>query len=453
MRGQYSIGALAEALSRVRSSLEGASTGSRLARGAMWSITGAGVSRVFAVLASVVTARILEREGFGRLGVLQATLAMFQTFAGAGMGATATKYVAEFRFTDPQKAGGIALLSQWVGGGTAAIIGGLLWTYSSYVAGTYLGDPSLAKLLEVASIGLVFATLNGAQNGALAGLGAFDALARVGIVSGIGSLIFSVVGVLYWGLDGAVWALVASAVFQWALTAVATRAAFQGAGIFPEWRRARAQHRVVWAFALPAVLSGIMVSPINWWATAMLARQPNGLAEIGGLSAATQWLALIAFIPGRISAVTMPMLSERLGQGDRGGATAVLKLSLLANALVVIPLVMGVALLSKVIMGVYGHDFSDAWLCLVIVALTGGIIVMASPFGDLIAASGRMWIGFAMNAGWAAAFLALLYLLKAGLPLTAVSVAGARFAAYVLHAGWVAWYGRRQLSGQGSTTH
>ena len=83
----------------------------RFTLGIVWSLAGAVVSRGFLLAASIVCARFLGKDGFGALGMIQSTAGMFGIFAGLGLGLTATKYVAEFRRQDPEKAGRILALS------------------------------------------------------------------------------------------------------------------------------------------------------------------------------------------------------------------------------------------------------------------------------------------------------------------------------------------------------
>ena len=74
--------------------LQGSSVNERLARGAFWSIAGAVASRAIGLCASILVARLLGKERFGELGIVQGTIEMFGTFAGFSMGFTATKHVA-----------------------------------------------------------------------------------------------------------------------------------------------------------------------------------------------------------------------------------------------------------------------------------------------------------------------------------------------------------------------
>jgi O-antigen/teichoic acid export membrane protein len=61
---------------------------------------------------------MLGKTGYGELGMIQTTVGMFGVFAGFGLGVTATKHVAEFRRSDPARAGRIIGLSSVFAVGT-----------------------------------------------------------------------------------------------------------------------------------------------------------------------------------------------------------------------------------------------------------------------------------------------------------------------------------------------
>jgi O-antigen/teichoic acid export membrane protein len=77
--------------------------GYRLASGVFWSTAGAVISRGLMLAAWVLVARMLGKTGYGELGMIQSTVGMFGVFAGFGLGLTATKHVAEFRRSNPDK--------------------------------------------------------------------------------------------------------------------------------------------------------------------------------------------------------------------------------------------------------------------------------------------------------------------------------------------------------------
>jgi hypothetical protein len=94
--------------------VEASDIGTRLSRGIFWSMAGSVISRGLMLCATVLVARMLGKTVYGELGMIQSTVGMFGVFAGFGLGLTATKHVAEFRQSDPERAGRIIGLSGYV---------------------------------------------------------------------------------------------------------------------------------------------------------------------------------------------------------------------------------------------------------------------------------------------------------------------------------------------------
>jgi len=152
-----------------------------------------------------------------------------------------------------------------------------------------------------------------------------------------------------------------------------------------------------------------MVTPVNWACNALLVNQPDGYEEMGIFSAANQWYIMLLFLPGLLGGVVLPVLSERLGQKETKQSLKTMVLAIKVNALLVLPLVLIASIASPYIMGLYGDGFRSGWPTLVVVLLTTGMHAVQSPIGQIIAASGKMWIGFLMNSGWAIIYLTCTY--------------------------------------------
>ena len=92
----------------------------RFARGAFWALLGTAIAQGLHLVSSLAVARLLGKVGFGELGMINSTVGMFGVFAGLGLGLTATKYIAELRLRDPERAGrilGLSYLMAMVSGG------------------------------------------------------------------------------------------------------------------------------------------------------------------------------------------------------------------------------------------------------------------------------------------------------------------------------------------------
>ena len=149
--------------------VESSDIGVRLVSGSFWSFSGAVVSRLLSLAAFVVIARVLGKEQYGQFGVVQSTISMFAVFAGFGLGQTATKYIAELRTTDPQRAGRIMGLAGLVALLTGVAFAAFLFIFAPWLAKTTLAAPELAPALRIGAFLLLFEAMNGAQVGALAG--------------------------------------------------------------------------------------------------------------------------------------------------------------------------------------------------------------------------------------------------------------------------------------------
>jgi O-antigen/teichoic acid export membrane protein len=379
----------------------------RFAVGAFWSVFGAVISRGFLLATSVVCAWSMGKEGFGALGMIQSTAGMFGVFAGLGLGITATKYVSEFRRQDPTKAGRILALSAFAAFIWGSVITGLLILLAPFLAEHVLAAPQLAKPLAIGSGLVFFGAINGAQTGALAGFEAFKSIARVNIFAGVASFPLIVLGVWRGGLQGAIWGSVAALGINWALNNRALRRECANAAIsyqFAGWRR---ELGILHRFSLPAFLGSILVVSAIWACNALLARQPQGYAELGLYAAADKWRVAIVFVPTYVFAMVVPVLSNLHGESDGAGFRTVFRATLQLNASLALLAAIGVAAFAAPIMAVYGKSFRGGQPVLIVLALSAIAEVLNAILGQPLIAARQMW--------WRFGFDVLLFAVLVGL--------------------------------------
>ena len=414
--------------------LENSPIGLRLARGMFWSLAGALISRGLMLVAGIVVARLLGKAGYGELGIIQSTIGMFGVFAGFGLGLTATKHVAEFRQSDPDRAGRIIGLSSLFATGTGGLMSLGLFIFAPWLAEHTLNAPHLAGVLRIGALILFVSALNGAQTGALSGFEAFKTIAYVNLFVGLLSFPILIAGAYLGGLTGAIWAMAINLCFNWVFNRLALVRETRRYRVPFTFRNCGAEWPILWKFSLPAAMAGSLVGPVNWICNALLVNQPDGYGEMGIYNAANQWYAMLMFLPGLLGGVVLPVLSERLGRNDTNQSTKTMFLAIKVNALFVAPLVLIAGVASPYIMSLYGKGFTNGWLTLVVVLITASLVSINAPVGQIIAASGRMWVGFLMNLGWAFVFIFLTY---SFLEMGALGIASARLGAYLLHTIWV----------------
>jgi O-antigen/teichoic acid export membrane protein len=349
--------------------IEASPLGYRLARGAFWSLSGALIARGLGLLASIFVARVLGKVGFGELGIIQSTLGMFGIFAGFGLGMTATKFIAQYRITDQEKAGRIRALSSafaWVSSSITSVI---LFFMAPWLAEHTLSAPQLTGVLRIGSLYLLLTAVNGAQIGALSGFEAFKTIAKTSLWAGLVNFPLIIGGVYLKGLTGAVWGMVIAAGFNWLFNHIAIRAESAKCGVPYTYAGCWTERSVLWKFALPALISGLFLVPTEWALNALLVNQPDGYAQMGLFNAAKQWHIIILYLPNTLSNITLPILSNLLAENKKEQYNQMIISNAVLLSGIAIAIAAPVSIFSRTIMSSYGSGFSEGWGVLVAVAV------------------------------------------------------------------------------------
>jgi O-antigen/teichoic acid export membrane protein len=419
--------------------IEASDVGSRLARGVFWSMAGSVISRGMMLCATVLVARMLGKTVYGELGMIQSTVGMFGVFAGFGLGMTATKHVAEFRQSDPERAGRIIGISGLFAMGTGGVMALGVLVFAPWLAEHTINAPHLAGVLRIGALILFINALNGAQTGALSGFEAFKSIAHVNLFVGLISFPVLVCGTYFGGLTGAVWALAVNLCFNWLLNHIALRKEAQRYRVPFSLRNCCQEWSVLWKFSLPAALSGALVGPVNWACGALLVNQTGGYGEMGIFSAANQWRIAILFIPSMLGQVILPLLSNLSGESAERQYKKVLVLNVCLNFCIALAIVLPLTLFADFIMDAYGPDFDKGANVLRVLSFSAVLVAVNSVVGQAIISKGKMWMGFTFNALWAITLLVVgIVLLHKGYG--ALGLAYATFIAYVFHTVWQSLY-------------
>ncbi len=382
-----------------------ASLQSRFARAAAWSLIGAALSRGLTLVSSVICGRILTTTGFGELGMIQSTVGMFSVVAGLGLGMTATKYVAEHRTENPQKAGRLLALTSAMAAISGAAMALALVLLAPVLAQKSLAAPKLAAPLALAAGMLLFGAINGAQTGALSGLEAFKTIARVNLWSGLFSFPLIVTGVWFWGLNGAVAGLVLSGAVNCLFNNIAIRRECSKAQVPYIFVGCLQELPVLWRFSLPAFLAGTIQGPIIWLANTMLVRQPGGYGELGIVNAAQQIRIMLFLIPATAFAPVLPILSHLGDRQNSDDASGLVRQVTILACLFLFPVAIMLSVIAPWVLGIYGPDFSAKPQILIWAMGTLMINAIGIAIGQIIFSSGRAWIGLLVNGCWAVVFL------------------------------------------------
>jgi len=417
----------------------------RITRGAFWSLVGEVAVKGFTLASSIVVARLLGREGFGTFGMLQSTLGMFGVLAGLGLGSTATKYVAQYRKTEPERAGAITYLALTIGALTAGVMIVACIVMAPWLADSTLKRPELSGLLMVGSLMLAGLVIGGVLNATLSGFEAFRALTHVKIWQGVFGALSAVLLVWFWGVQGAIVALVITATFGLLVSALAVRRQFRLGQIPTVWgKQVWREWPVLHRFAIPALVSSLLVMPTIWATNAMLVQQPDGYGELGLFNAANQWRTLVVFLPALLANAMLPVLSETYARTDRTEFTQAISINLRATWIVALPMTMLVIALGPELSLLFGKQFLGMEEMIPPLMVSCLLMLISTPTGAALAGAGKMWVGALMNFGWALALVFFAWLLVPRFG--GVGLAYAYACAYLAHFAWTMSYAEIRLT-------
>jgi O-antigen/teichoic acid export membrane protein len=375
---------------RALSAAPGDSIARHFAIGAFWALVGAVVSRGLTLASSVVAGRLLGTTGFGEIGMIQSTQGLFGIVAGAGLGLAATKFVAEFRSTDPARTGRCATLATTIALVSGTVMALVLLALSGVMASSVLRAPHLTVELQVATGLVLFGTINGVQTGALVGFGDFRTLAVLSGIRGLCLCALLIVGITLGGVLGGVIGLVLTEAIAVLANHVALRRILPAPVAGRAGRAAWSELMLMSRFSGLSLLGSICTMSAMWFANLMLVAQPDGYASLGIFNAAERWRQLLLFLPASFSPVILTSLSNLHGRNDPESYRRLFGLNLAVSVGVVVIPSIGIVLWAPSAMGLFGDEYRAGGMTLVILAASSVVVVLNNLLGQVLVSRGAM---------------------------------------------------------------
>ena len=358
-------------------------------------------------IASIFVARILTPVGFGELGIVRSMANMFALYAGFRLGTTASKHVAQYRHTNPDKVARILRLTLVLSGFFCAISALFLLFGAQYLAIVWLDNEALIWPLRLCSVFMFYQSYSAVREEILVGTENFNAFAKVNIVKGILTIFLFTPGAYFWGVSGAIGGLGLAAIGSYFVLSYYIKKALSDLKIpvkvgFSEWKT---ELPLLWTFALPGLLVGIlMVTMILVGKILLIGFEQDGYTQLGQFEAANQWRTVILFVPGIFSRVAMPILAETYERDRDKEFNEATSLQFNIIMFVTLPLTVSVILLSPVLILVFGSSYSDATQIMPVLMASIFFLALNQSLSRVQDGGGRRWQNLAMYIMWAVTF-------------------------------------------------
>lgn len=374
-------------MSNLRSALRPYSS---LARGFLWTSAGSIAAQVLGLLSGIIAARWLGKSQFGELSLIRSTVLMLAVFAGSGLSVTVSKYVSELRDSDPERCGRVIVFVSKVAIGLGILVVGVSVLYAPELVQHTIGSTHLAVAFQLGLFLVLLYIFSAIQHGVLVGLESFRPLAFLIAVEACITLAGTAIGARHGLLVECLVGIVIAAVLNVILRSWVARSRIRQRGIVIRWGEKFSDPSLLWKFALPSILVGVMIWPFEWVSRLFIARTPNGMDELGIFAAAYSWGVMVLFLPSQIASPSLPILSNLYSKGDRRGFLRTASMTLLLALISGIAVALILAASSDLIIEFYGESFANArgvLFVLLIAYATASISVL----GSIFAACGRVW--------------------------------------------------------------
>jgi O-antigen/teichoic acid export membrane protein len=369
---------------------QGTSLGRILALGAFWTLFGAVVSRGLTLIGSVIAGRILGTSGFGEVTMIQSTQGLFGVLASAGLGLAATKFVAEFRTINPLRASRCVALATSIAVVSGAVVAAILCVFAGPIADRVLSASHLTTELRVATLLVFFGTINGVQMGAVVGYGDFRIAAILTCVRGVGLCFLLIAGIELGGVMGGVIALVVTEAVAVLANHVALQRLFPQGAVWHDRAAAWTDLKAMRRFSIFSLAGSVLLMAAMWFSNVLLVAEPDGYSALGIFNAADRWRQVLLFVPASFSPLVLSLLSNLHGNNDAGAYRRLFGVNLWINAAVVIVPSIGLALVATPAMGLFGVEYRNGWMTLVILSASALAVVMNNILGQILISQGAV---------------------------------------------------------------
>ncbi len=372
-------------------------------RGAGWLFASSFIERVAALVQTVLIARALGIEDYGRYALIFSTIGLLTPVVGLQLPYAVIYFVSRYQAQDPARAGAIVLLGRRLTLVTtvAAVAVALLlpaplsrWIFATdgYGWPVILGA---VILLAGVQAGLSDTLLQASER--------FRTLAIARLSSATLSLVALLVVVFLSPSLTAVMAAVAgAALFRLATVAIPARTIAARLVAHTDFRQALAASSAILHFSLPSGLLSMVIGYAMWIGNYYLTRDPHGFRDLAVINTGVQWRSPILMVMASLSSAIVPMLGRYLGADDHAQSARLQRYHILLNvgtALVFSVVAIGA---SSLILGLYGHDFrgQNFLFSLFLLALVPTAYVTARQ--QELVAGGRMWMQLVLFVPFAA---------------------------------------------------
>ncbi|WP_066661484.1 MULTISPECIES: oligosaccharide flippase family protein [unclassified Sphingomonas] len=421
--------------------LLGASPIATWLRGAGWIFGSSMVERVAALVQTILIARAIGVDDYGRYGLLLSTIALASPIASLQLPYSVISIVSRFSERDPERAGAVMLLADRLTWGLTLAFLALCLVWPAGLSSWLLGESQHGWAVIFSGIILLTSVQAGLSDALLQAKQEFRVLALARSWTAAAAFMLLVPVALFAPSLNYVMAAVAAAnLLRLLAVAIPARSHRRALRTGISLRGAFAHADLLLSFSLPSGLLAVVQGVAAWIGNYALSRVPSGFTDLAVINTGAQWRLPVLMVLTALASAVLPMLGASIGAGRAHDTERLQRYNLLLNlALATVFSAITIAA-SGLILGLYGPEFRDHRYMFALVVIAVIPTVYCNVQQQLLVARGHMWtqlmifvpyaaivIGGTLWAGNAITGEALAYIQLGGWMVTALVIAALRW--------------------------
>jgi len=364
-------------------------------RGAGWLFTSSLIERAAALVQTVMIARAIGIENYGRYALLFSTISLLTPLVGLQLPYAIIYFVSRYQAREPERAGAVVLLGRRLTAATTGLMLAIALLFASPLSAWLFAAPGYAWPLILGAILLMASIQAGLNDTLLQASERFRTLAIARLSTAIvGVLVLVVVAKLTPGLTPVMIVLAGSAVLRWLAVAIPARAVSNRLAAHSNFRDAIRQGSVILQFSLPSGMLAFAQGIAIWIGNYYLTRSPYGLRDLAVINTGLQWRSPILVVMASLASALLPMLGRYIGQDDHSQTQRLQRYNMILNVGIALVFSVLVILFSSFILKLYGRDFHGQTFLFGLFLIVLVPTVYCNVHQQYLVATGRMWTQF-----------------------------------------------------------
>ena len=306
-------------------------------------------------------------------------------------------------------------------------MGIIFYILAPWLAINTLNSKEIIPELQIGAIILFFSSLNGAQIGALQGFMAFKTIAKINISQSLISIPLFILGSIYLGVYGTVWAFAISYILICFLSYFAIRRVCKKYNLRINYGKVWEERQILFNYSLPAFLGGLMVTPVKWYTDSLLVSQ-SGFTEMGIFTAVMTFNGILLMSANMLSA---PFISIMARNKDESRDSKFNRFNILAPWAMGIFLTVPLLFFPEIGSLIFGESYEKQTFSItfIFILLFSAILMFKQGLGRIMIVHDLQWYSFGSNLLWAIILLVAFYFFK---DKNSISLAISYFIAYLI---------------------